>query len=118
MDYIKAKPFKAAQNLLLTAVINSRVTEVIRLIEDGEADINGQNVNGSTALHAACQYKLDNVAKVLLDYGADPSIKENLFVGGKSPIHLAVENDCYNIVRMLLDKGCSPNVNDGFKNYP
>ncbi len=71
MDYIRAPPFKSAQNLLFTVVINSRVSELFRLIEDKEVDLNGQNINGSTALHAACMHKLDDVVKVLLDAGAE-----------------------------------------------
>jgi ankyrin repeat protein len=88
------------------------------MIEDNEVDLDTQNINGSTALHAACQHKLENVTKVLLDSGANPNLQESFYIGGRAPIHIAVENDCYEIVRMLLDAGCSPNCLDGYKNSP
>ena len=118
MDYIKAPKFKAANNLLFTTIINSRVSELLRLIQDKEVDLNCRNINDSTPLHAACSYKLDNIVPILLSYGSDPNAVESYHIGGKSPLHIAVENDCYEICRMLLDSGASPNIRDKFDQPP
>ncbi len=48
------------------------------LVNDCELDVNVQDYNGDTALHDAARFGHYNIAKTLLDGGADPSITNQL----------------------------------------
>ena len=46
---------KIGGDLLLHAINHANVHEVVALIEEQEADVNFQNINGQTPLHYAVQ---------------------------------------------------------------
>jgi uncharacterized protein len=50
------------------------VLDLVRLLLERGADVNGRRRDGMTALHAACWRGLARVAQELLDAGADPAI--------------------------------------------
>lgn len=50
-----------------------RVLDLVRLLLERGADVNGPRGDGMTALHAACWRGLARVAQELLDAGADPA---------------------------------------------
>jgi ankyrin repeat protein len=50
------------------------VLDLVRLLLERGADVNGRRGDGMTALHAACWRGLARVAQELLDAGADPAI--------------------------------------------
>jgi uncharacterized protein len=50
------------------------VLDLVRLLLERGADLNGRRADGMTALHAACWRGLARVAQELLDAGADPAI--------------------------------------------
>ena len=56
--------------------VGSRNTALINKLLDEGANINEQNVFGSTALHAASEYGLIEEAKILLDRKADITIRD------------------------------------------
>jgi len=51
-----------------------RVLDLVRLLLERGADVNGRRGDGMTALHAACWRGLTRVAQELLDAGADPAV--------------------------------------------
>lgn len=50
------------------------VLELVRLLLERGADVNGRRADGTTALHSACWRGLSRVTQELLDAGADPAI--------------------------------------------
>lgn len=112
MEYMKAPPPKAADAIFLQAAANSKISDLIKLLEQKEANVNCQNTNGASALHIACVNQLSNVVKVLLFFKANTDLEEHHFAGKKSPIHYAVRNDNYAITKLLLDAGANPNPKD------
>ena len=44
---------KVGGDLLLHAINHANVHEAVALIEEGEADVNYQNINGQTPLHVS-----------------------------------------------------------------
>jgi uncharacterized protein len=50
------------------------VLDLVRLLLERGADVNGRRADGMTALHSACWRGLARVAQELLDAGADPAI--------------------------------------------
>ena len=112
MEYMKAPPPKAADGIFLQAVANSKVSDLIKLLEQQEANIDCQNTNGASGLHIACVNQLSNVVKVLIIFGAKIDIEEHHFAGKRTPLHYAVKNDNYGIAKLLLDAGANPNPKD------
>ncbi len=51
-----------------------------------QARVDAKNVNGQTALHIACQNKQEDIARMLIDAGADANAWD---IQGDAPIHLA-----------------------------
>lgn len=60
---------------------------------------------GYTPLHVACTRDRVDIAKVFLQYGANPSETAH---SGIRPLHEAVENGDIEIVRLLLSYGADP----------
>jgi ankyrin repeat protein len=50
------------------------VLDLVRLLLERGADVNGRRGDGMTALHSACWRGLGRVAQELLDAGADPAV--------------------------------------------
>ena len=50
---------------------------VAELLLDAKVDVNHQTNNGSTALMFACKYSNVEVAKLLLERGADKTLRDN-----------------------------------------
>jgi ankyrin repeat protein len=59
-----------------------RSVSLARLLLDAGADVNGQGEGGFTALHSAAQSGDEELARLLLERGANPSIETN---DGKRP---------------------------------
>lgn len=97
--------------------VTSRSEDVVRLMNGKE--IGFQNFEGSvysqryrgTALHWAVIGGHEGVARVLLEGGADKSLKDNT---GRMAIFWAVEFGYGGLCRMLLVDGFDSNVRDNF----
>ncbi|MBQ8303197.1 MAG: ankyrin repeat domain-containing protein [Clostridia bacterium] len=72
---------------------------------------------GMTLLMAACVYNRLELAKTLIDLGADINIQEQR-VRGYTALHAAVENRKFEAVKLLLENNANPNLQDKFGNIP
>ena len=70
-------------------------------------------MGGETPLMIACVNNFYEIAKLLLDYGADPTAKNTQ---GLPCLHLAAMNGCLEICLLLISRGCDPTMRDGFGN--
>ena len=57
---------------------------------------------GVAPLHLACRHGHVQVARLLVDHGADPNL---LSKAGLTPFHLAARHGHEAVVELLLDKG-------------
>ena len=76
------------------------------LIEQG-AEINGQQIDGTTALHWVVYHDDEQLTEVLIQAGADVKAVNRY---GVPPLSLACKNGNRKIVQMLLDAGAEANT--------
>ncbi len=70
---------------------------------------------GATPLHFAATFGHTYAAQLLIDYGADVTIKTDNDV---TPLHVAVEMGCISIIQMLINKGADVNAQDTTQKTP
>ena len=58
-------------------------------------------------LHNACFRGHEDVAKFLIDAGADKNATNQF---GSASLHLAIEDDHVQVLKLLLSKGCPVNI--------
>lgn len=71
----------------------------------GSSSVDVRDNAGYTPLHECCSRGHLEIARLLLQHGADPNASAT---GGIRPIHDAVENDQVEVVRLLLSYGADP----------
>jgi ankyrin repeat protein len=78
--------------------------DVAEYLVKAGANVNSKSQNGLKVapLQSAAAGKHVKIAKLLLDYGADPNIREQ---GGYTPLHAAAQNGDEEMIRMLLFRG-------------
>jgi ankyrin repeat protein len=97
---------------LISAAFLGR-TEAAQLLIDAGADLDYQNVEGSTALHTAIVFDKTEVAQMLIGSGCNLDIKNN---SGSTPIHTAAFFCRKDVLRQLIENGADPDIpnNDGY----
>lgn len=98
--------FVAADSTLPDAAESGNPAEVARLLASG-AEVNGAQVDGTTALHWAVYRDETDLAVSLLAAGADARA-ENRY--GMTPLYLACLNGNAALVEALLGHGADPNA--------
>ena len=81
---------------------------IIKLLKDKPYLLNQpQDKFGLTILYRAVVNKNYNLCEYLLEYNADPNIKN---VNGETPLHQAIDIENNKIINLLLEKGANPNA--------
>lgn len=81
--------------------------EIIRLVTKEGADVNGRDIDGTTALHVA---RSSDAARTLIEHGADVNARS---LRGMCPLH-RVRN--LGVATVLLENGANVNAVDSFGN--
>jgi len=92
---------KIGGDLILEAINHHNIHDVIALLEDNEADVNGRNINGQTPLHYAVESQNKEIITTLLQYHADPNIACNMEIGGFNPMHRATELNMIDVMELF-----------------
>lgn len=96
----------AGINALMSAVANNDVEGVKFFSKAGRVLVNQKNLGGATVLHIACREKNFEIAKVLVENGADVNVTDN---EGWTPLMRASLAGDVNIVNLLLSKNAQAN---------
>jgi hypothetical protein len=72
-------------------------------------DIDSKDEYGNTLLLLACQYRCEDLVRIMLNKGADPNA---LNLSGACGLHFACyrESASYNVTKILLQNGANPDV--------
>lgn len=101
----------AAQDLLHAARSGDTAAVVAQL--SAGADVNVADGEGVTALYIAADRGFVDIAKVLLDAGADPALpKKTPYGSGGAAPHAAAAAGHVDVLRLLLEAGVDPNLPD------
>ena len=93
----------------LNACRNGQKNIVRIFIERGGIDLDRRDAEGNTALHYVCREGFRDLAVLLLDRGADPSLTNNR---GGTPLHAAARKGNREILARLIDAGADPDAVD------
>lgn len=102
-------------NTLLLLACQYRCEPLVRIILNKGADPNALNSAGASCLHFAC-YKESmskNIAKLLLQNGANPEISETTF--GCTPLHYCASTGDVDFCKMLLSYGAHVGTYDYYQ---
>ena len=94
---------EAGNSLLHLALI----FDIAKLFVEHKANVNAQNLDGSTPLHVFAERKHFEHTKLLIDHDADVALKDN---EGKTALHIAASHSRFMNMKLLLLKS-NENVN-------
>ncbi len=114
-----SKSCTTAEITLHTAVVkysHSRDTHILKcIIQNNLSLIDSIDNKGRTPLHLAAKKNKYISVFYLLEYGANPNIKNNK---NQTPLHLAAEKNKYFSVFYLLEYGANPNIKNNKNQTP
>ncbi|XP_064635254.1 myotrophin-like [Lineus longissimus] len=85
-------------------VKNADLKQLKKIVEEGNLDVNKEQLGGRKALHFAADYGHDDIIKYLLSKGADIN-EEDKF--GITPLLCAIFEGHIDTVKLLLSNGAS-----------
>jgi ankyrin repeat protein/DNA replication protein DnaC len=88
-------------------VAASRNLTKIKELIDKHADLNLEDVNGTTPLYVAAQYGYDGIVSLLVKGGADINLQRK---DKNTALHIAAKNGHVKVVNTLLKHGANPNL--------
>jgi ankyrin repeat protein len=102
-------------NALHRACFHGRIAMVRLLINMG-ADVNGI-INGESPLYTALYWEYQEIARVLIEAGADVNFKvphqdDDNWYEGRSVLHESIENGFEELARLLIQKGADIRAKD------
>lgn len=86
-------------SLLLSIMGKKENYAIVEILINNGANINYQNNNGLTALHAACQNNHANIVSLLINNGAIYDVQDN---EGNTPLHIACKNKSLACAKILI----------------
>ena len=88
----------------------NKTEDALALLKAGEVEINDWDINGVTALHLSVLCKNVEYVKMLLEYGGDPDLHDNVDIGYWTPLHRAAEQGSIPMLKELLAGGANINA--------
>jgi ankyrin repeat protein len=118
-----------ASGILSTKIVNHKLDSILlQFTKDGNIegvrelfaghiipDIEAESDSDWTALTTAANYGYIDIAKLLIDNGADVNAKINI---GWTVLMIAVYNGHIDIAKMLIDNGANIDAKDDFRRTP
>lgn len=100
---------------LIRAVDEYDIDDIAPLVRGG-ADINARNSEGLTLLQMAVRDRMEDIAEILLNLGADPNLKAHQ--NGYTALHYAADKGDEDVIDLLLKHKADPNIQDRRRQTP
>ena len=103
-------------NLIIKLAVQNNNILITNLLLDFGANPNCRRehyIGYETPLITASEFNYFKICELLLDHGADPTVKNST---GLNPLHLAAKSGNEEIALLLITRGCDPNIRDDFGN--
>lgn len=101
--------------MILWAVNENKISEVKEILSLDPEAVMAKDDDGYTPLHRACYNNFVDIAKLLLQYNANPNAKTNM---GWTPLHSACKWSNAECVSLLLQHGADVNAPSDGKQTP
>ena len=100
------------------AIEEGNTAKVKRLISEG-VSIHSKIESAFTPLHVAAEYCRYDIARFLIENGADVNARTvKGWRGGRTPLHFAARGNCVKVAQLLISKGVDVNVEDDDRFIP
>jgi hypothetical protein len=99
-----------------TAIWQKHDVNAVKSLLDRGVNPNAKDANGSTLIHYAVTNNQVDIARLLIDRGAD--IHDHHGKDGHTVLHLAVLHEDGEMTKLLLDNKANPNVRDNLTYTP
>jgi len=91
--------------------IKSNYVKLLNILLSSGVPVNNTDFSGRTALHHAAKGSAaEDLAKVLLDYGASVDLQDRF---GATPLLIAIQEGAVGVITTLLDRGANLDIPDG-----
>ncbi|XP_017061698.1 ankyrin repeat domain-containing protein 49 [Drosophila ficusphila] len=108
-------PQSSIERMILWAVNENRISEVREILRLDADTVNSKDNDGYTPLHRAAYNNFVDMAKLLLQYRADPNARTEL---GWTPLHSACKWNNADCAHLLLQFGADVNAESEGKQTP
>lgn len=103
------------ERMILWAVGENRLSEVREILNVDADSVNARDNDGYTPLHRACYNNFMDMARLLLQYGANPNARTEL---GWTPLHSACKWNNADCAQLLLQFGSDVNAESDGQQTP
>lgn len=114
-SYLHSKNFYETSDISLKFPIQKGCENIVIDFLRKGASPNVKDINGLFPLQAACNHRLNDVVRALLEHGAGANLKG---VTGEFPLLIACKNGDVEIADLLIRRGAFINVHDANQEYP
>ncbi|TMW41642.1 hypothetical protein DOY81_013279 [Sarcophaga bullata] len=108
-------PQASIERMILWAVNENKIGEVREILSLDPEAVTAIDNDGYTPLHRACYNNFEDIAKLLLQYNANPNAKTNL---GWTPLHSACKWSNAQCASLLLQFGADVNAQSDGQQTP
>ncbi|XP_023170187.1 ankyrin repeat domain-containing protein 49 [Drosophila hydei] len=108
-------PQASIERMILWAVSENRISEVREILQLDADTVNAKDNDGYTPLHRACYNNFLDIARLLLQYQANPNARTEL---GWTPLHSACKWSHADSVQLLLQFGADVNAESDGQQTP
>lgn len=108
-------PQGSIERMILWAVNENRMSEVREILQLDADTVNARDNDGYTPLHRACYNNFLDMAKLLLQFQANPNARTEL---GWTPLHSACKWNNSDCVQLLLQFGADVNAESDGQQTP
>ncbi|KAI8118684.1 Ankyrin repeat domain-containing protein 49 [Lucilia cuprina] len=108
-------PQASIERMILWAVNENKLSEVKEILRLDPEAVTAIDNDGYTPLHRACYNNFEDIAKLLIQYKADPNAKTNM---GWTPLHSACKWSNAQCALLLLQHGADVNAQSDGQQTP